>query len=203
MLDPLSGYASVRPQGVEGVRSKNTLNDISDMERFTVRRWNASDAHDLASGLNNKKIWDNCRDCLPYPYTETDAERFIRLAESQEPQANYCIEVDRKAAGNISFERGADVERFNAELGYWLAEPYWNRGIMTEALRRTIRDYFRQTDVERIYANVYASNSASARVLEKAGFRLCGTHRRACFKNGRFVDSRYYELLRADLESRP
>lgn len=76
------------------------------------------------------------------------------------------------------------MERYNAELGYWIAEPYWNQGFMTKALKLAISDYFCSTDVVRIYANVYASNPASMRVLEKTGFRKCGIHKNACFKTG-------------------
>ena len=92
---------------------------------FKLRAWTKADIPALAKHLNNKKIWDNCRDTLPYPYTEKDAEQFISFVERQSEQNNYCIEINHEAAGNISFIRGTDVERYNAELGYWLAEPYW------------------------------------------------------------------------------
>ena len=136
----------------------------------------------MAKYLNNKKIWDNCRDALPHPYTEKDAEQFISFVEGQNEQNNYCIEINHEAAGNISFIRGTDVERYNAELGYWLAEPYWN-------------DYLSNSDTVRIYAHVYENNPASMKVLEKAGFKKCGIFRKACFKNGKFVDCHCYELV--------
>ena len=125
------------------------------MTPFILRRWQESDIPALAKYLNNKKIWDNCRDSLPYPYTSEDAASFIQYVKSQDIQNNYCIEVHAEAAGNISFDRGTDVERFNAEIGYWLAEPYWNKGIMTQALRQAVSDYFNQTDVVRIFATPY------------------------------------------------
>lgn len=105
------------------------------MESFKLRLWAKADIPVLAKYLNNKKIWDNCRDSLPYPYTEKDAEQFISFVEKQSEQNNYCIEINHEAAGNISFIKGTDVERYSAELGYWLAEPYWNQGIMTEAIK--------------------------------------------------------------------
>ena len=92
------------------------------------------------------------------------------------------------------------MERYNAELGYWLAEPYWEKGIMTQMLVLAIDSYFHHTDVIRIYANVYADNRASMRVLEKIGFRKCGIHHNACFKNGGFSDCHYYELLKEDFK---
>lgn len=161
-----------------------------------IRNWTLSDVSALAKYLNNKKIWDNCRDSLPYPYSENDAQQFINHVLNQEEKGNYCIEINGEAVGNISLMRGLDVERYNAELGYWIAEPYWNQGFMTKALKFAISDYFCSTDVVRIYANVYASNPASMRVLENTGFRKCGIHKNACFKNGKFVDCHYYELLK-------
>lgn len=168
------------------------------MYKYIIRSWSKDDFSTLAKYLDNKKIWDNCRDSLPYPYSENDAQQFIQFVLSQNEQNNYCIEVNREAAGNISFARGIDVERYNAELGYWLAEPYWGKGIMTRMLAQAINCYFHHTDVIRICANVYAGNIASMRVLEKIGFRKCGIHRNACFKNGVFTDCHYYELLKAD-----
>ena len=128
---------------------------------FILRPWKESDAKALARHLNNKKIWDNCRDGLPFPYTETDADTFIKYASEQVEQNEYCIEANHEAIGNIGFVRGTDVERFNAEVGYWISETYWNM-----------------------------------RVLEKAGFQKAGIHRKACFKNGQFIDAHYYELLK-------
>ena len=100
------------------------------MDKCKIRRWLKDDFSTLAKYLNNKKIWDNCRDSLPYPYSESDAQQFIRFVLNQSEQNNYCIEVNQEAVGNISFSRGIDVERYNAELGYWLAEPYWGKGIL-------------------------------------------------------------------------
>ena len=168
------------------------------MDKCKIRRWLKDDFSTLAKYLNNKKIWDNCRDSLPYPYSESDAQQFIRFVLNQSEQNNYCIEVNQEAVGNISFSRGIDVERYNAELGYWLAEPYWGKGIMTQMLVLASRSYFSHTDVIRVYANVYAGNMPSMRVLEKIGFRKCGIHRNAYFKNGNFLDCHCYELLKAD-----
>ena len=170
--------------------------NIENMTPFILRQWQESDIPALAKYLNNKKIWDNCRDRLPHPYTEKDAVAFIQYAKSQDEQNNYCIEVNAEAVGNISFDRSTDVERFNAEIGYWIAEPYWNKGIMTQALRQAVSDYFSQTDVVRIFAKVYASNFASMRVLEKAGFQKTGIQHNACFKNERFLDCHCFELLK-------
>lgn len=178
------------------IRYLKSDNKIQTIKSFKLRNWNRADVPALARHLNNKNIWDNCRDALPYPYTEKDAEQFISFVEGQSEQSNYCIEINHEAAGNISFIRGTDVERYNAELGYWLAEPYWNLGIMTEAIKQAVEDYLSHSDTVRIHAHVYENNLASMKVLEKAGFHKCGILRKACFKNGRFVDCHCYELLK-------
>lgn len=165
------------------------------MELFKLRKWSKDDIPALAKYLNNKKIWDNCRDALPYPYTKKDAEQFIDFIENQNEQYNYCIEINNEAAGNICFTRGTDVEKYNAELGYWLAEPYWKQGIMSKALKLAIEDYLSHSDTMLIYANVYEYNLASMKVLEKTGFHKCGIFSKACFKNGRFLDCHCYELV--------
>lgn len=165
---------------------------------FQLRSWQLSDVPSLARHLNNRKIWDNCRDRLPFPYTEEDAHSFINYAISQQEPSEYCIDINGEAVGNISFMRGTDVERFNAEVGYWLAEPFWNQGIASQALREALRQYLAATDVVRIFANVYESNIASMQVLEKVGFRKVGVLRNACFKNGCFVDAHYFELLKEE-----
>lgn len=136
-------------------------------ESFKLRAWTKADIPALAKYLNNKKIWDNCRDALPYPYTEKDAEQFISFVEGQSEQNNYCIEINYEAAGNISFIRGTDVERYNAELGYWLAEPYWNQGIMSEAIKQAVEDYLSNSNTVRIHAHVYDNNPASMRSSKK------------------------------------
>lgn len=165
---------------------------------FRLRAWQESDVRSLARYLNNKRIWDNCRDRLPYPYTDEDARSFISYAMSQQEPCEYCIEINGEAVGNIGFMRGTDVERFNAEVGYWLAEPFWNQSIASEALREALRRYWAVTDVIRVFANVYESNIASMRVLEKIGFHKVGIFHKACFKNSRFVDVHSFELLKED-----
>ena len=163
---------------------------------FRLRPWQKSDTTSLARYLNNKKIWDNCRDRLPFPYTEDDARTFIDYAVAQQGWNEFCIEIAGEAVGNISFMRGTDVERFNAEVGYWLAEPFWNQGIMGEALQEAMRIYGENSDIKRWFAQVYEGNRASMRVLEKVGFRQVAVLRKACFKNGDFMDLNYFECLK-------
>lgn len=170
-----------------------------EQKRYKLRKWKESDAKMLSIHLNNKKIWDNCRDGLPYPYTETDAQAFIKHTTAQSELSDFCIEVDNESVGNIGFIRKTDVERYNAEIGYWLSETHWNKGIMTAALRDAINQYFQLTDVIRLHAQVYECNTPSMHVLEKVGFRKVGIHHKACFKNNRFINAHYYELLKENI----
>ena len=109
---------------------------------FILRPWKVSDAKALARHLNNKKIWDNCRDGLPFPYTETDADAFIKYASEQVEQNEYCIEANQEAIGNIGFVRGTDVERFNAEVGYWISETCSEQGPCNSCFRKSYRTLF-------------------------------------------------------------
>ena len=162
---------------------------------YTLKSWEDQDTESLAFHLNNKKIWDNCRDGLPYPYTKGNARFFIKQAQEKTDISDFCITVGGEAIGNIGFVRGTDVERFNAEVGYWISEKYWNQGIVSDALTEAIQYYFAHTEVIRIFATVYEYNPASMRVLEKAGFRKTGIFRKACYKNGQLIDAHHFELV--------
>ncbi|GAE85280.1 GNAT family N-acetyltransferase [Bacteroides reticulotermitis] len=169
---------------------------IIQQETYTLRTWEPADAPSLAQQLNNKKLWDNCRDGLPFPYSQEDGDFFIQLVKQKDGVHDFCIEVEGKAVGNIGFVPGNDVERFSAEVGYILGESYWNRGIMTDALREAISYYFETTDIVRLFAFIFEYNPASMRVLEKVGFSKVGIMHRAVYKNDQFWDGHYYELLK-------
>lgn len=164
--------------------------------KYILRRWKSEDAENLAKHLNNKNIWDNCRDGLPYPYTLQDANTFITHVAQSESNSEYCIEIDGEAVGNIGFVRGSDVERFGAEIGYWIAEQYRNKGFMSDALKYAIDHFLSTTDVVRIHATVYTSNKASAHILEKVGFTMKCILTKAAFKNGQFTDMFYFEKIK-------
>lgn len=170
---------------------------------FALREWRHEDAQDVAQYANNEKIARNLRDAFPYPYTLADAQGFVDSCEAESPEKQLClaIEADGRAVGSIALFRGGDVYRKSAELGYWLAEEYWGRGIMTRAVRRICREGFSRWDIERIYAEPFAHNAGSRRVLEKAGFTLEGTLRRSVFKGGTVGDSCMYALLRGEEQS--
>lgn len=169
---------------------------IVQKENYTLRTWKTEDAASLAKQLNNKKIWNNCRDALPYPYKLENAEAIIWIISQKEGIHDFCIEVEGKAVGNIGFVPESDVQQYNAEVGYLIGEPYWNQNIMTDALQEAIRYYFEHTPIIRLFAFVYEYNPASMRVLEKAGFSKIGIMRQSIYKNNSFYDAHYYELLK-------
>lgn len=164
----------------------------------TIRKWKLSDAGDLAAALSNKKVQDNLRDGLPYPYTEQDGADFIAamLAADEKDTFAFAITVDDKAIGSIGVFRQENIHRQTAEMGYYIAEEYWGRGIMTEVVRQTCAYVFARSDIIRIYAEPFAYNTASCRVLEKAGFQYEGTLRSNAVKNGRVTDMKMYALLK-------
>ena len=168
---------------------------IIKKERDTLRKWKQCDATSLSENLNNKNIWDNCRDYLPYPYSLDDANSYLESIKNKEPLSDFCIEINGEAVGNIGFVRGNDVERYNAEVGYWMVEKHWNKGIITDALKEAIKYYVANSDIARVFAPVYQDNIASKKVLEKVGFKEYGIAKKGAYKNGRFIDLCYYELL--------
>lgn len=160
-----------------------------------VRSWRIADAPSLARHANDRDIWLNLRDAFPHPYTEADGRAYIERARSSRPETLLCIEVDGQAAGGIGYGIHQDVERFSAEIGYWLGRRFWGRGIVTEALRAVTAHAFRVHGLHRLFALPYAGNAASCRVLEKAGYRLEGRLREHSFKDGRFVDQLLYAIV--------
>ena len=166
-----------------------------------IRRWELSDARDLATALSNKKIQDNLRDGLPYPYTEQDGKEFISamLAANENDTFAFAITVNGKVIGSIGAFRQTNIHNKTAELGYYIAEEYWGKGIMTEAVKQLCDYVFSHTDIIRIYAEPFAYNIGSCRVLEKAGFQYEGTLRSNALKNGNVFDMKMYSKLKADL----
>ena len=168
--------------------------------RIQIRKWELSDAGDLAAALSNKKILDNLRDGLPYPYTEQDAREFISamLAADEDEIFAFAITADGKVIGSIGAFRQGNIHRQTAELGYYIAEDYWGQGIMTQAVSQLCDYLFTHTDILRIFAEPFAHNLASCRVLEKAGFQYEGTLRCNAVKNGAVLDMKMYAQLKTE-----
>lgn len=167
----------------------------------SIREWIISDAGELAQMLNNKKILDNLRDGLPYPYTTQDAKEYITtmLASDQTKTFAFAIIAEDKVVGSIGVFRCENIHFRTAEMGYYIGEPYWGNGIMTSAVRQVCEYIFANTDIIRIFAEPFAYNIASCRVLEKAGFQFEGLLRKNAVKNGVVLDMKMYSLLNPNL----
>ena len=167
-----------------------------------LRPWRPEDAADIAPLANNKAVADNLRDIFPYPYTLQNAQDFVAMCmkEDGNGQLLRTIEVDGHAVGSIAVSMGTDVYRKSAELGYWLGEPYWRKGIMSCAVRKICTEAFKTLDIVRIHAEPYAYNRGSRGVLEKAGFQLEGIMKNSVFKNGKIFDSCIYALLKEEMQ---
>jgi RimJ/RimL family protein N-acetyltransferase len=162
-----------------------------------VRSYRAADAPSLAKHGNNRRIWENLRDRFPHPFTEANATEYIEhLAASNSDETSFAIDVDGQAVGGISLRPGTDIERIGAELGYWIGEAFWNRGIATSAIR-LVTDYaFNKKRLERVFAVPFMTNVASCRALEKAGYEREGVMRRSAIKDGRIMDQYLYARVR-------
>ena len=163
-----------------------------------IRNWEISDACDLAEALNNKKIHDNLRDGLPYPYTEQDANDFITAMLSTDRNTTYAfaITLDDKAIGSIGVFRKDNIHSRTAEIGYYISETFWGKGIGTNAVKQVCEYIFENTDIIRIFAEPFAYNTASCRILEKTGFEYEGTLRKNAVKNGLVLDMKLYSLVK-------
>ncbi len=165
-------------------------------DRFTLRQWLDSDAPRLAEIANNKKIYDNLRDAFPHPYSLKNAQEFISAAKNSNTM--FAIEIDGKAAGSIAFFPKDDVYRKSAEFGYYIAEEYWGKGIMTEVIKKIVEYAFENFNIIRIHAEPFARNVGSRRVLEKAGFKLEGILKNSVVKNDIIEDSCIYAILKGE-----
>ena len=160
--------------------------------QFMIREWCEDDAACLVKYANNPKIALNLRDAFPYPYGLEDAKTFLGLAMKMDPKTYLAIATRDEAIGSIGMTFGQDVHRYTAEMGYWLAESFWGRGIITAAVKAFTKWAFDSFELNRIFAEPYTTNPASARVLEKAGFTLEGTLRSMVVKNGQILDQWMY-----------
>ena len=168
---------------------------ILSLERSEVRSWRAADLDSLVRHADNRSIWINLRDRFPHPYRHADGRRFLRDARKMTPETFFAIAVGGEAVGGIGYVLQQDVERVSAEVGYWLGEPFWGRGIATEALAAVTRYAIAQHQLTRVFAVPFAYNMASCRVLEKAGYVLEARLRRSAIKDGAIVDQFQYAFI--------
>jgi ribosomal-protein-alanine N-acetyltransferase len=163
-----------------------------------LRPWSMEDLPSLMQYANNKKIADNLRNTFPHPYTEKNAIDFVTLWTSHDPIRVFAIELDGEAIGSIGLHPKEDVYERNLELGYWLGEPFWGRGIITRAVKIMVDYGFHYWPVERIYAGAFGRNIGSCRVLEKAGFVREGVLKNSIWKNETVDDEIIYAVYRGN-----
>ena len=160
-----------------------------------LRPWVEADAPAIAKHANNRKIAENMRDGFPYPYTIQDAYNWLNMTVNTN-HIMLAIEVQGEAAGGIGVMFQDNVYRLSAELGYWIGEQHWRKGITSEAIRKLSAYVFENTGVVRIYADIFSPNIPSMRTIEKAGFHLEGIHKKAVYKNGKLLDEHVYAKLK-------
>lgn len=165
---------------------------------IAIRMWKIEDAEELKTAINNKKILHNLRDGIPYPYTVEDARKFIwdTLKAKKDSQYSWAITVEEKVVGSVGVFRKDNIHHHTAEIGYYLAEEYWGKGIMTKVIKKVCKEIFENTDIIRIFAEPFAYNIASCKVLEKCGFELEGILRKNAIKNGKILNMKMYAIIK-------
>jgi RimJ/RimL family protein N-acetyltransferase len=166
------------------------LLDLGDVK---LRSWQKDDLKALLRHANNPKIAANLRDQFPHPYTRRD---YLEYAQVQEPETSFAIEYGGEAAGGVGFLIGRDIARTSAEMGYWLSEELWGRGIATRAATAMSEWAFENYELTRVFALAFSQNAASIRVLEKAGFEREALLRRSAIKNGVVLDQILFAKVR-------
>lgn len=168
------------------------------IDGVAIRRFRAGDGPDLVRHANSAAVARNLRDAFPHPYTDHDAAAWLVRANDEQAERSFAITAADAVIGGIGLKREFDVNRLTNEVGYWLGEAWWGRGIATAALQAVSAWAFAELDIVRIWGGVYSSNPASCRVLEKAGYTYEGTLRRSVIKNGVILDQLVYARLRPE-----
>jgi RimJ/RimL family protein N-acetyltransferase len=161
-----------------------------------LRPWRKGDEDSLVRNANNRNIWINVDDRFPFPYTLDDASQWIQHCIMEKPARQFAIIVDGNAVGGVGILLKEGIRRKTAEIGYWLSEVYWGRGITTEAVKAVTEYAFSTFDICRIQATVFPQNKASGRVLEKAGYTLESCLKRGIIKEGQIIDEHLYAIVR-------
>ncbi len=167
-----------------------------DLGDFEIRPYEAGDVASLVKYANNYQVWRNLRDRFPYPYTRADAIDWLRYLRRQNPLQDFGIANGVELIGGIGVQIQDDVHRRSAEIGYWLGQPFWGRGIASRAVVAMTDYAFARYPIVRIYAHVFEGNDRSIRVLEKAGYQFEGRMRKSVCKEGRLLDQSIYAILR-------
>lgn len=162
--------------------------------QITLRPWHINDLDALVTLANNKNIAQYMADVFPHPYTAEKGKAFIEFANSNPTSSIFAIIVNNKPVGSIGLHLQTDILRKNAEIGYWLGEEHWGKGVMTKAIEYIIGYGFKNLDIVRIFARIYGTNIASQKVVEKSNFKLEAKFEKTIFKNNEFLDELIYAV---------
>lgn len=166
-----------------------------DLGDYEIRSLRFEDAGAIVEYGNSRSVSINLRDSFPFPYTLSDALEWVERARIVEPESHFAIANSTELIGAVGLERQRDIFRLSAEIGYWIGEPFWGRGIATAAVKAVCGHAFKELNLVRLYAYVFEWNPASARVLEKAGFECEGRLRKSVVKDGKIIDQFLYARL--------
>jgi len=169
---------------------------IAQNTKIVLRYLELSDLEELAILANNSKIANNLRNGFKNPYNLEHAHEFYSMIQQQNPQSYFAIGYEGNFAGMIGLTKLEDVYCKTAEIGYWLGEPYWNMGLMTGAVKLVVKWGWQNLDIVRIHTGIYSHNKASARVLEKAGFKFECEFIHSIYKNGKVLNELRYSILK-------
>ncbi|NUO61932.1 MAG: GNAT family N-acetyltransferase [Gemmatimonadaceae bacterium] len=172
---------------------------VLDAGSCILRPFRPGDEESVARHANDRRVAIQLRDRFPHPYTIDDAHEWVSAASTLDPVTTFAITLpgdDDETIGGIGLLPGSDIERIAAEVGYWLGVRFWNRGLTTAALRAITAYGFETLALERIFALPFATNVASVRVLEKAGYQREGLLRRSAIKEGVVMDQAVYAKIR-------
>ena len=171
-----------------------------DIDEYKIRSYRKSDKDSIIKYANNINVSRNLRDSFPFPYTKKDATDWLRTVCNQKIEMNFAIANGYELIGGIGLMPQSDVYKFSAEIGYWLAEPFWGKGITTKAVIEMTKFAFDNFNFNRLFAAVFEGNPASMKVLEKAGYKLEGRLRHSVFKEGIFKDQFMFSILREEFK---
>ena len=160
-----------------------------------LRKWDESDLDNLVTYANNLNVAKWLTNGFPHPYTYEDGKAYLSMIANDNPVKVFAIDIDGKAVGSVGIFPQTDIHEKSAEIGYWLAEEYWGKGIMPKAIQEIVTYGFQTFDIVRIYARPFSTNLNSQRVLENAGFILEARLKKALFKNGELMDELIYSKL--------
>jgi ribosomal-protein-alanine N-acetyltransferase len=159
-----------------------------------IRPWELSDVESLVRHANNRAVWLNMRDRFPHPYSRKDAKTWIKFARSLKPQSQLAVDLEGEAVGGVGILLSDDIERISGELGYWIGEEHWGKGLTTRAAAQMTTYGFETLGLHRVFATPFTRNPASVRVLEKLGFRREGVLLENAIKDGEIVSEVVYAI---------